>query len=198
MASSSKVQRLKSRPAEAQSDGVQRHVLAVCDAIGAFIEWWGFKAIHGRVWAYLALRNMPVSQTELVDVFGVSRSLISGSVHQLMELGLVRSCGDHRNAPYEATMDVWPVVTNVIRSREWIMIENTRTALESLIEEVTYAPEKSGRYDLERMRLLLTMTETAQAFVRILMKLRVPKSLEGIGLVMKRAAGIIQGIRHPS
>ncbi|MBR59203.1 MAG: hypothetical protein CMH54_14455 [Myxococcales bacterium] len=198
MASSSKVKPLKNSSPETESDAVERHVLAVCDAVGAFIEWWGFKAVHGRVWTYMALRNMPVSQTELVDVFGVSRSLISGSIHQLLELGLVRPCGDHRNAPYEAAMDVWPVVTNVIRSREWIMIENARTALESLIEEATYAPERSARYDLERMRLLLTMTETAQAFVRILMKLRVPKSLEGVGSVMKRAAGIIQGIRHAS
>ena len=34
---------------------LDRRVLEVCDAIGEFIEYWGFKSIHGRVWAMLAL-----------------------------------------------------------------------------------------------------------------------------------------------
>ena len=40
---------------------INRRVMEVCDSIGDFIEYWGFKAIHGRVWALLALSTDPLA-----------------------------------------------------------------------------------------------------------------------------------------
>jgi len=163
-------------------DRLERRVLRVCEATGDFIAWWGFKSIHGRVWALLALSRKPLSQAEIGRTLGVSRALVSGAISELTDYGLVRANGDHRLAPYEAVMDIWPVIADVMRRREWMLVERARVALEAAIVEAEVAQQIGEElpYDLERMRLILGLTETAQAFLKILMALRVPRSLDAM------------------
>jgi DNA-binding transcriptional regulator GbsR (MarR family) len=174
-----------------------RSVLHVCDAVGAFIEYWGFKAVHGRVWTLLALRKVPMAQSELAEVLGVSRSLISGTVADLVEQGLIAPVEDRRNAPYVANMDVWPVIKNVLRGREWMLLESTRLALEAAIEETEISLEEGQRppFDLARMRLLLGMTELSQALLRLLFAIGVPHSSDGLDKWVHRAASLFSNFR---
>ncbi len=180
-----------------QVERLDRRVLQVCGAVGAFIEYWGFKAIHGRVWTLLALRREPMTQTEIADMLGVSRSLISGVMSELGELGLVRPCSDHRNAPWEGVMDVWPTIADVLRDREWMLLETARNALEAAVESVALYEESgsSTPYDLGRLRLLLRMTELAQALLKLLIAIRMPKGLEGFGDWVGRARGLVNTLR---
>jgi HTH-type transcriptional regulator, glycine betaine synthesis regulator len=176
---------------------LDKRVLQVTDAVGAFIEYWGFKAVHGRVWALLALRRDPMAQTEIAEFLGVSRSLISGSISELSSQGLVTAIGDHRNAPYAAALDVWPVIKDVLRGREWMLLESTRLALESAVEEADVA-QGEGRevpWDVERMRLLLSMTELSQALLRILFAIGVPRSMEGFSEWIRKASSLITTFR---
>ncbi len=176
---------------------LDKRVLQVTDAVGAFIEYWGFKAVHGRVWALLALRREPMAQTEIAEFLGVSRSLISGSVSELSSQGLVVPVGDHRNAPYSAALDVWPVIKDVLRGREWMLLESTRLALESAVEEAEVAQSEGHDvpWDLERMRLLLSMTELSQALLRILFAIGVPRSMEGFSEWIRKASSLITTFR---
>ncbi len=180
-----------------REERLNRQVVRVGDAIGAFIEYWGFKAVHGRIWTLLMLRGEPVSQSEIARVLGVSRSLVSGAVSELMEHGLVRPVGDHRNAPYEAVIDVWPTISDVLRSREWMLVEATRLALEAAIEEAEYARSVGHdvRYDIDRMRMLLAMCELAQTLLRMLMSVRMPRGTERLGGWIKKAAGLASRLR---
>ena len=45
------------------------------------------------------------------EVLGVSRSLVSLAISELTDYGLVRATSEARNAPWEATWDVWPTIT---------------------------------------------------------------------------------------
>ena len=110
-------------------DPLARSVLQVGQAAGSFIEYWGFKAIHGRIWTVLALHIEPLSQTEICELLGVSRSAVSTAMAELVEFGLVRPVDGHRHAPYEAILDIWPAVAEVLRSREWMLLESARVAL---------------------------------------------------------------------
>lgn len=180
----------------AAGDRVALRVKGVCDAVGEFIEYWGFKAIYGRIWTLLALHTEPMTQVEVAERLEVSRSLVSGAVAELVARGLVRPVTDHRNAPYEAVVDVWGSIADVLREREWMLIEAARVALESAIEEVELgAPEVRARYDVERMRFLLRMTELAQAFLRLLIGIRAPRRLEGFGDWVKRAGTFVRSLR---
>lgn len=175
-------------------DFLSRRVNEVCDTCGQFIEYWGFKAIFGRVWALLAISAGPLTQSEIAETLHVSRSLISSSIAELTRLGLVRPTRVHRNAPYEAVMDVWPVISNVLRSREWMLIESVRMALEAAIQEAEYLDGKGRghRYNVARLRLLLSLTEMAQAFLRILMRMRLPQSTEGMSSWITMAGRVIR------
>ncbi len=175
-----------------------RQVVRVCDAVGAFIEYWGFKAVHGRVWCLLALRGEPMAQTEIANGLGVSRSLISGAVAELAERGLVRRVGEHRNAPYEAVVDVWPVISDVLRAREWMLVEGARVALEAAVEEAELA-ESLGHHvawNVDRMRMLLAMTEMAQSLLKILTSLRLPRTGDRFSTWLERAGGIAERLRQ--
>lgn len=178
-------------------DRLTRRVIDVCDSAGAFIEYWGFKAIHGRVWTLMALSHRPLSQTAIAEALGVSRSLISGAISELAEWGLVRQTADRRNAPWEAVIDVWPTISDVLRSREWMLVEQARLALEAAIEEaeIMSSGGRSIDWDLGRMRLLLTMTELAQTLLKLLIAIRVPRSVEGFGNWMGRAVSVVRSLR---
>jgi len=173
-------------------------VLQVCDTVGSFIAWWGFKAIHGRVWTLLALRGAPMSQVEISRTLSVSRALVSGAMQELTTYGLVRPVGQGRTAPYEAVMDVWPVISDVLREREWMMIESARISLEAAVEEAEFAQDTGtpSPWSLERMRLLLGLTEMAQTLLKILIKLRVPRSRDALGVWLGRAASLMASLRR--
>jgi DNA-binding transcriptional regulator GbsR (MarR family) len=173
---------------------VHRRVFAACDAVGVFIEYWGFKAIHGRVWTLVALSRVPISQVDVAERLGVSRSLVSQAVAELEELGLVRPVGCSRKAPYVAVLDVWPTIADVLRRREWRMLEDAKQAFEAAAEEVELSPHAG--YDLERIRLLLTMSEIAQAFVGVLIGLRVPANLERVNDWVGRARSLVGALRR--
>tara|TARA_Y100001934_G_scaffold273755_1_gene364600 strand:+ start:1775 stop:2389 length:615 start_codon:yes stop_codon:yes gene_type:complete len=181
-----------------RADRLEKKVLKVCDGAGAFIEYWGFKAIHGRVWTLLALHKRPLSQTELASKLGVSRSLLSSTIAELQDYGLVRAISEHRNAPYQAALDVWPTITEILRTREWMLLESARVALEAAIEEgdVCRAMDETPSYDVKKMKLLLTMTESAQGFLRILVTMRLPKATDNLGSWVGRAQTLVRGLRN--
>jgi len=170
-------------------------ILSVCDAVGDFIEYWGFKAIHGRIWTLLALRSQPTSQSELAEQLGVSRSLVSTVIAELTEHGLVQPTSTHRNAPYEAVMDVWPTIADVLRNREWLLLEKARNALEAALEEVDLSGSP-GPYNAARLRLLLSMTELAQKLVKGLISIRIPRTIESVVEWMPQAAAFLQSLRR--
>ncbi len=177
-----------------RADNLTQRILSVCDAVGSFIEGWGFKAIHGRVWALLALSKRPIPQSEIAEILSVSRSLVSLAISELTAYGLVRPVNDTRNAPYAASLDVWPTITDVIRSREWMTIERARVTLESALAEAEYREEAglSNDWDLGRIKLLLAMTELAQATLKAILAVRMPRSLDSFGQWLLRTRGTIE------
>jgi DNA-binding transcriptional regulator GbsR (MarR family) len=183
-------------PPHVQAGRLSLRVRSACEAVGEFIEYWGFKAIHGRIWAILALHAEPMSQVDIADFLGVSRSLVSGAMSELTDHGLVEAVGTHRNAPYRAVFDIWPSIAGVLRSREWMLIEGARVALEGAIEEyeLTPAAERRG-FSVERMQFLLRLTEMAQAFLRLLIGIRMPRQLDGVGDWLRTSSALIKSLR---
>lgn len=185
--------------AHGQRGGGDRASLLVrqtCDEVGSFIEYWGFKSILGRVWTLLALRVEPMSQVEIAEFLGVSRSLVSGAMAELTSRGLVRATSDHRNAPFEAVVDIWPTISDVLRDREWMLIESARLSFEALVDELDGPGRGAERWDARRARFLLRMTELAQGFLRLLIGLRVPRKLEGMGDWLRTSSRFFQGLRE--
>lgn len=173
-----------------------RRVMKVCDAVGAFIEYWGFKAVHGRIWTLLAVSQGPLAQSRVAELLGVSRSSVSGAMSELFDFGLVRPIDDHRNAPWEAVIDVWPPISDILRAREHMLLESAKVAIDAALEEAELDPESAAAYRVDRLKLLLTMTELAQALLRTLISIRLPKSLDGVAEWAMRASTLVQALRR--
>ncbi len=171
---------------------LDRRVIAVCDAVGAFIGYWGFKEVLGKIWTLMALHKEPLTQIEISRRLEISRSLVSESMAILQDLGLVRACGSHRNTPYEAVLNVWPTISDVLRSREWALIEQAKMALEGLQEEMNLNQPEASIYDASRVRILLAMTELAQAFLRIIIALRKPQSVVQMPGWVRKAGKLVR------
>ncbi|MBW2732060.1 MAG: hypothetical protein JRH20_06670 [Deltaproteobacteria bacterium] len=179
---------------------LDRRVRDLCDAVGAFIDYWGFRAIHGRVWVLLAIRSEPMSQAEIAAFLQVSRALVSTAMSELQGYRLVRPTHEHRNAPYTATIDVWPTITDVLRSREWMLLESSRLALEATVDEISMR-EREGQshpYRLKRLRILLAMTEMAQALLKVLLSLGGARTPRGLGRWISKAFAVTRSLRADS
>lgn len=174
-----------------------RRALKVCETVGDFIEYWGFKHVHGRVWALLALRKDPISQAEIGRTLGISRSLVSETMSELSGYGLVRPVSEKRNAPYEAVFDVWPTIADVLRSREWMLLERARSALEAAVVEAELRTARGDElpWDLDTMRILLKMTELFQTLLKFFIAMRMPDSFKGLPTALARTRGLVQALR---
>jgi len=185
--------RRRDAPTEGE-DRLTARVVDVCDAVGRFIESWGFRSIHGRVWTLLAISRGPMAQAEIAERLHVSRSLVSLAMTELAGFGLVHPTGPERQAPWEATVDVWPIITDVLRSREWMLMERARLALEAACNEVEDR-ERAGEtlpWDARRLRWLLMMTEFAQTALRTVMNVRMPRSIDAVSSWLERAGRAVE------
>jgi DNA-binding transcriptional regulator GbsR (MarR family) len=180
-----------SATARVESARVRSRVIAVCDAVGEFIAYWGFKSIQGRVWAYLALSSVPRSQREIAEALGTSKALISSTIAELEQLGLVGPVDKRRAAPYVASINVWPVISDVLRSREWMLLESARVAAEALVEELRNEP--SHGFDPTRARYLLNFTTLAQALLKSLLGLRSTRPSTVAEIIQKAARFFLEG-----
>lgn len=177
----------------ARNERIEHRVQQACTAAGTLVEYWGFKSILGRIWTLLALRAHPLSQTEIADALGVSKSLVSSTITELEAYGVVRTVGEGRNAPYEAVMDVWPAITDILRSREWMLLESTRLSLDQAVEEAHAGGP--GLYDRGRMELVRQMIESIQRLLGILIALRLPGTAKGVTEWITMATALIDSLR---
>lgn len=178
-------------------DRLEERILMVCDAVGSVIEGWGFRSIHGRVWALLAVSGRALPSHEIADRLGVSRALVSLAMAELKSYGLVKSTSEARNAPYAAQMDIWPVITDVLREREWMLLERARLALESALAEAKAAQDPQLSVDIHRLESLLSLTDAAQSALRAILRVRMPTALDHAKPWLKRAQRRMQSLsRH--
>lgn len=105
-------------------------VMQLAQSIGKFIEYWGFKSIHGKIWALLFLSQEPLSAVELSRKLQVSKTLLSFSISELLEYEVIESVGKgaKRTVFFRANPDLTGVILNVLRRRERPMMSEIESA----------------------------------------------------------------------
>ena len=119
----------------------------VAENVGFFIEYWGFKSIHGRVWTLVYLSKEPISTPEIVAKLGVSKGLISMAVNELLEYGLILPAKkvSHGAQTYVHADDVATVVRKILEQRELKSLADADSQLQEL--------RKLSEFDLEKMNV---------------------------------------------
>lgn len=142
----------------------------VADAVGTAIEFWGFKANHGRVWAALYMQQQPQRAQDLQILLGMSKGAASMITRELEQHGVI-----HRVRPYgsnvwrfEAETDLFKMIRRTVETREARLIARIEGDLEAAEEEAVASgadPESIER--IKRLRLLSRRAAQAvDAFVR--------------------------------
>jgi DNA-binding transcriptional regulator GbsR (MarR family) len=165
------------RSAAAAPPALARVDLAVADAVGALMELWGFKRQLGRVWAVLFLSDRPQCAPELCDRLQISTGLLSMSLGELRQWGVVRPVevpGD-RKEHYQAETNVWRLVTKVLREREMEAVRGALGTLERALAEVRAALSDAdpalrvqARFRARRLEQLIELTRAALNVLRLL------------------------------
>lgn len=159
------------------SYALQQADLAVADAVGGLMELWGFKRQLGRVWAVLFLSDRPLAAPELCDRLQISTGLLSMSLAELRQWGVVRGAevaGD-RKEHYLAETNVWRLVTRVLREREMAQVraalavfDRALQDLRAALADVDPAVKAQARFKARRLERLVELTRAALNVLRLL------------------------------
>ena len=151
--------------------------LAVADAVGSLMELWGFRRQLGRIWAVLFLSERPLCAPELCDRLQISTGLLSMSLAELRQWGVVRGVevpGD-RKEHYQAESNVWKLVTHVLKEREMAAVRAALAVLERALGEVREAAldgdpavRARARARMRRLQQLIELSRAALHVLRLL------------------------------
>ncbi len=128
------------RPVRSTPDVLQisPEIKRVADGIGRFIEYWGFKAVHGRIWTLLYLSSEPLSAIQLARTLGVSKTLLSFSISELLQYNVIQEAGrgPKRTIYFRANPQINSVIFNVLKQRETPLIKEIEASVLDLKADV--------------------------------------------------------------
>ena len=144
----------------------------VAEMMGELVEFWGFKASMGRVWATLYLSSSPLPADRIADITGLSAGAVSMALSDLAQWGLVERVpvAGERRRYYQADTDVWEVIRRIVRERELRLvaraIERFAKAVE-VLERAKAADPDNAELDMviQRVRGLLALAKTGYSLV---------------------------------
>lgn len=136
------------------------------ELVGNFIQYWGFKKIHGRIWAHLYTSAVPLDTQSIMARIKVSKGLMSIALRDLLEYEVVvpASTGKYGVTYYKANDDLMFVITNVLRAREAIMLSAVGSCVDRLANKSE--DELTGsQLDFAKIQSIKAMTESAQSLL---------------------------------
>lgn len=134
----------------------------VIDAVGAVIEFWGFKLNHGRVWALLFMRDEPLSAAELQEQLGLSKGAVSMITRELEHWKVVHRVRTIHDSTWRFTAetDFKAMIGRVLSSREAAFIARITNDL----REAEALAKKSGNVPEKQVERIRRMRALAEAF----------------------------------
>jgi len=106
----------------------------LAEQIGSFIEYWGFKKVHGQIWTHIFLAAEPIDSTTLVKRLNVSKALVSLAIKDLLKYDVIHVVGQgsRRKILFQSNPDLIKVITQVLRMRERKMLSQIMSSYKNL------------------------------------------------------------------
>jgi DNA-binding transcriptional regulator GbsR (MarR family) len=113
------------------------------ELVGEFIEYWGFKKIHGKIWLHIYLSDTPLDAKALMERLHISKALVSISLKDLLiyDVILEGPLSDSGTRTYLPNRDISKVIQQVLRGREKVMMGKIKGAFQNLKD----IPEKDSK-----------------------------------------------------
>lgn len=147
------------------------------EKIGRFIEFWGFKAVEGKIWLHIFVSTQELCAEDLMKRLKISKALTSMSIKRLMAYGVILKGekGAKGIQYYCANPNVERVIKDVIRQRERIMLSEIQGALDLVLATHRYHDQEKSLRE-KRLRFLRKITRRTQTILS-LMVFKNPKFL---------------------
>lgn len=142
----------------------------LADLVGEFIQYWGFKKIHGKIWLNLYLSDTPLDASALMSKLNVSKALISISVRDLLDFNVILEEGLSKDGTrlYSANPDLSIVINHVLRQREKVMMGKIQAAFTQL-KKISKEEISSNKIEISRMKELDKFIRTGEKGLDTLM-----------------------------
>ncbi len=143
---------------------MDKDVLKLAETIGNFIQYWGFKEIHGKVWTLVYLSQDPISAKELKESLDISKALLSSTIKELKEHKLIDDAGfgAHGTQLFQAQENILIAITNVLKHREKKFITEAKVASKAI--------KPNAKVDHKRLMKLKTMINLSSKTLNTLIK----------------------------
>lgn len=164
----------------------QELVSQLAESVGFFIEYWGFKSIHGRIWALVYLSDKPISTPEIVNQLSVSKGLVSFAINDLLEFELITQAGKTTNGAvtYLAKEDVAGVVRKVLKEREMSHLYRAEATMK-LLGTLKKSELEELNISEERLKHLLALTEASKDLLSKVVSKKIDLIQEWTGFIKK-------------
>ena len=144
----------------------------LAEQIGNFIEYWGFKKIHGQIWTHIYLSPEPISALQLIERLQVSKALVSLAMKDLIHYHLINQTEDSldkKNKFFTANPNVFEAIRFVLETRE-LHIINRITSEHRLLKELQKAGP-GAMVDEKKLKFLGQLIDGGETALLSLMKL---------------------------
>ena len=158
-------------------DDIRDTELRVAEVIGGLMQFWGFKAVMGRLWTILYLSPEPLSAAELGERLQASTGAVSMALADLQQWGVVKKAwrpGERRDY-YEPETSIWKMVTRVFRERELAHVRAAIEAFETSRKQLSKAragSDADGKRRIKfadaRLAALLTLSRIGEGIILML------------------------------
>jgi DNA-binding transcriptional regulator GbsR (MarR family) len=137
-------------------------LLSMAEKVGSFIEYWGFKQVHGKVWTLIFLASAPVDANYLKDSLKISKALTSMTIKDLLFYNVILEVEKDRpgTQKYKINPDITNVILDVLRQRELKMLFEIRSAFDIL--KSSQAKKPTVQVHAQRLDELGAMVDTAK------------------------------------
>jgi DNA-binding transcriptional regulator GbsR (MarR family) len=159
-------------------DDIENAELRVAEVIGKLMEFWGFKAVMGRLWTILYLSPEPLSAAELSEKLAISTGAVSMAVGDLQKWGVIKKTwrpGERRDF-YEPETSVWKMVSRVFRERELGYVREAIESFENALSLIAQARPKASsdekkrlKFIQERLESLLNLSKIGETLIQMLL-----------------------------
>jgi HTH-type transcriptional regulator, glycine betaine synthesis regulator len=153
--------------------------IAVTDAVGRLMEFWGFKRTMGRVWAVMYLSPHPLTAADLKDLLQISSGAVSMTLAELMRWGVVKKVWvqGERKDYFTSEVALWRMISRVLGERERAEIVSSVEVFQHAIDtldarkKTERSDEDRARYDLQirRTRALLELAKLGRTLLDALL-----------------------------
>ena len=123
--------------------------------VGSFMEYWGFKKVHGQMWCHIYLSSEPLDASELMKRLDISKALVSISLKELLDFEVIEEVGKSARGTrlYRAREDLRATILDTLRRRERKMMSRIMGAF-SLLEKLDEAELDSFKIEQRRLEFL--------------------------------------------